>query len=80
MDARQVNGVSEVHVNSGTLEGQDATARPSRLIAEALVLRQDAEKVKERAKAMGLGDEMTNAVICVVCCQSESQTSGIAEP
>lgn len=42
-------------------------SRPSRLIAEALVLRHDSAEVKERAEAMGLPEELTRAVIGACC-------------
>ena len=41
--------------------------RSSRLIAEALVLRHNSSEVKERAKAMGLPESLTNAVVSVCC-------------
>lgn len=41
--------------------------RPSRLIAETLVLGHDSVEVKERAAAMGLPESLTHAVVSVCC-------------
>lgn len=47
--------------------------RPSRLIAEALVLGHDSVEVKERAQAMGLPENLTQAVVSV-CCREEQDS------
>lgn len=64
-------------MNTVLQESSDAMARPSRLVAEALVHRQDAEEVKERARAMGLSDDLTQAVL-IACGKSEDAISPLA--
>lgn len=56
-----------------TISMEIAAERPSKLVAEALVLRQDSEVVKARAKAMGLCDHLTEAVVSV-CCREQKAT------
>lgn len=41
--------------------------RPSRLIAEALVLGHDSVEVTQRAQEMGLPESLTQAVVSVCC-------------
>lgn len=67
-------------MNTAVLEPTDAMLRPSRLVAEALVLRQDAEEVKERARQMGLSDDLTQAVVTACCKADETVTPLVGEP
>lgn len=50
-----------------SLELSAARVRPSRLVAEALVLRHGSAEVKQRARAMGLSENLTEAVVSVCC-------------
>lgn len=50
-----------------TMETSVGAARPSKLIAEALVMRHDSAEVMERAEAMGLPESLTRAVVSVCC-------------
>ncbi len=50
-----------------SLDMTAATVRPSRLVAEALVLRHGSAEVKQRARAMGLSENLTEAVVSVCC-------------
>lgn len=54
-------------------------ARPSRLIAEALVLGHDAVEVTQRAEAMGLPRSLTEAVISV-CCREDRENESSTMP
>ncbi len=62
-------------MNSVSFDASVGQARPSRLIAEALVLRQDSSEVKERAEAMGLPKSLTDAVVSVCCRQKQAEDS-----
>jgi hypothetical protein len=55
-----------------SLEFSASKVRPSRLIAEALVLRHGCAEVKQRAQAMGLNENLTHAVISVCCRKAAS--------
>ncbi|MCA9835055.1 MAG: hypothetical protein KC435_13965 [Thermomicrobiales bacterium] len=55
-----------------TVSYEIASERPSKLVAEALVLRQNSEVVKARAQAMGLCENLTEAVVSVCCREHES--------
>ncbi len=52
-----------------------AAERPSRLVAEALVLRQKPDVVKARAREMGLCENLTEAVVSVCCRDREARDS-----
>lgn len=54
--------------------------RPSKLIAEALVLGHDSAEVTQRAQAMGLSESLTHAVVSVCCReQQENEHAGMLE-
>lgn len=54
-------------METGSLDMSASTTRPSRLIAEALVLKHDSTVVEQRAHAMGLSERLTKAVVRVCC-------------
>lgn len=54
-------------MTSVSMDGAAAPVRPSRLIAEALVLGHDAGEVVQRAEEMGLPESLTQAVVSVCC-------------
>ena len=54
-------------MNTVSLENSASKMRPSRLVAEALVLRHCCAEVKQRAQAMGLNEHLTHAVVSVCC-------------
>lgn len=60
-------------MNSGSMNGVAAPVRPSRLIAEALVLGHDAVEVTQRAEEMGLPESLTQAVVSV-CCRDQQES------
>lgn len=60
-----------------TVSIEIAAERPSKLVAEALVLRQNSEVVKARAEAMGLCEDLTQAVVSVCCREHEAVESGL---
>lgn len=60
-----------------TVSIEIAAERPSKLVAEALVLRQNSEVVKARAEAMGLCEDLTQAVVSVCCREHEVAESGL---
>lgn len=57
----------EIVLETVSLEMTAARVRPSRLVAEALVLRHGSAEVKQRARAMGLSENLTEAVVSVCC-------------
>jgi hypothetical protein len=57
----------ETVLETVSLEMTAAKVRPSRLVAEALVLRHGSAEVKQRARAMGLSENLTEAVVSVCC-------------
>lgn len=61
-------------MNSVSMDAAVGQLRPSRLIAEALVLGHDALEVTQRAEEMGLPESLTQAVVSV-CCRDQ-QASG----
>lgn len=62
-------------MNTVTIEsGSD---RPSRLVAEALVMRQNPDVVQARAREMGLCEDLTEAVVRV-CCQERDTVKTVA--
>jgi len=60
-------------VNSVSMDAAVGQLRPSRLIAEALVLGHDALEVTQRAEEMGLPESLTEAVVSV-CCREQQDT------
>lgn len=60
-------------MSSVPMDAAGGQVRPSRLIAEALVLGHDSVEVTERAEAMGLPESLTRAVVSV-CCREEQGT------
>ena len=67
-------------MKSVQMDGAGSQARPSRLIAEALVLGHDSTEVTERAQAMGLSKDLTHAVVCACCReQQEAESTGMLE-
>lgn len=54
-------------MNSVSIDGAAGQVRPSRLIAEALVLGHDSVEVTQRAEEMGLPESLTEAVVSVCC-------------
>lgn len=68
-------------MNSANIDAAAVRARPSRLIAEALVLGHDSSEVTRRAKAMGLPESLTRAVVSVCCReQQDSEDGALLEP
>lgn len=65
-----------VLVTTVMMERGVANARPSRLIAEALVHRQGRAELKARAEAMGLGEGLTQVLIRACCKQSPARDAG----
>lgn len=59
-------------METGSLDLSASTTRPSRLIAEALVLKHDSAEVEQRAHAMGLSERLTKAVVSVCCRDTEN--------
>lgn len=67
-------------MTSVPMDGAAGHVRPSRLIAEALVLGHDAVEVTQRAEEMGLSESLTQAVVSVCCRnQQDSEEQSIAE-
>lgn len=60
-------------MNSVSMDGAAGQVRPSRLIAEALVLGHDAVEVTQRAEEMGLPEGLTRAVVSV-CCRDHQES------
>lgn len=60
-------------MTSVAMDAAAGQVRPSRLIAEALVLGHDSAEVKQRAEAMGLPESLTQAVVSV-CCREQDDT------
>lgn len=60
-------------MKSVSIDGASGHARPSRLIAEALVHGHDSGEIKQRAEAMGLPESLTHAVVAV-CCRNNQDT------
>lgn len=54
------------------IDAAGGRVRPSRLIAEALVLGHDSTEVTQRAQEMGLSETLTRAVVSV-CCREEHE-------
>ena len=54
-------------METGSVEMPAARTRPSRLIAEALVLKQNCAEIEERAYEMGLSEPLTKTVLSVCC-------------
>lgn len=53
------------------MEIVDGEVRPSRLIAEALVLGKNSDEVIQQAEKMGLSEDLTKTVVSV-CCRDKS--------
>lgn len=67
-------------MKSVQMDGSGGQVRPSRLIAEALVLGHDSAEVTQRAQAMGLSEGLTHAMVCVCCReQQEAEPTGMLE-
>lgn len=61
-------------MNSGSIDAASGEVRPTRLIAEALVLGHDSAEITQRAEEMGLPESLTRAVVSV-CCRDRQQSS-----
>lgn len=64
-------------MKTASLENELQT--PSRLVAEALVMRQNPDVVKARAKEMGLCENLTEAVVSVCCREAKLLEQGSPE-
>ena len=69
----------ETGLETYTLKNAAASVRPSRLVAEALVLRHGCAELKQRAQALGLHENLTQAMVSV-CCKDDASTQDQAEP
>lgn len=67
-------------MNSVSSDVSGGQVRPSRLIAETLVLGHDSSQVKERAEAMGLPESLTQAVIGACCRERQEELISKMEP
>ncbi len=59
-----------------TVAIESGSVRPSRLVAEALVMRQEPEVVQARAREMGLCEDLTQAVVRVCCHERDTAEVG----
>lgn len=63
-----------------TSSANQAVARPTQLIAEALVERHDSMELSSRAKRLGLPRDLTEAVIKVCCREGKSGQNAAGTP
>lgn len=54
-------------MNSASMDAIAGRMRPSKLIAEALVLGHNSQEVTQRAEELGLSEGLTRAVVSVCC-------------